>query len=255
MRACSSSPPSAATSRRPAVGRDRARRPARVPDLRVGAVLDQAAALPDDDEGETTRTRRGRPPRGGQRCAQDPAGGGLARGHGREPRPHKLDIFREFVNSLDVEGGDPRGGGASRRLAAQDRPAPAPCRPPFAHRRSADQKSSRHAGFRKAGARRRTRGARVVRDADLGDGPPCALTLIISSADKKAPPDSTPDALERLAAEELAGAVDVAHPEAEEDPVGQLVRPRVDDADHRVRPLDPVARRPRPGDRRRRDAP
>src|SRR5439155_9636150 len=47
------------------------------------------------------------------------------------------------------------------------------------------------------------------------------------------------DPLERLAPEELAGAVDVAHPEAEEDPVGEAVGPGVEGPDERIRPLDP----------------
>ena len=64
---------------------------------------------------------------------------------------------------------------------------------------------------------------------------------MIISAEKKAPPDSTAQALQRLAAEELAGAVDVGDPEAEEDPVGQAVRARVEGADERVGALDPEA--------------
>ena len=62
-----------------------------------------------------------------------------------------------------------------------------------------------------------------------------------SSAEKKAPPEFDPDALERLAPEELAGAVDVGDLEAEEDPVGQPVGPRVQRPDERIGALDPEA--------------
>ena len=48
-------------------------------------------------------------------------------------------------------------------------------------------------------------------------------------------------ALEGLAPEQLAGAVDVADPEAEEDPVGEPVGPGVERPDRRVGALDPEA--------------
>jgi hypothetical protein len=70
----------------------------------AGPVLDQAAALPDgeEDEGEeeeARRTRRGR------------LAAGSLEATGETIDPTKLDIFREFVNSLDPEANDPRGGG------------------------------------------------------------------------------------------------------------------------------------------------
>jgi bifunctional DNase/RNase len=76
-------------------------------------VLDQAAAQPDDeeddDEGEEGAAAREE--------ARDTRRSRLAAGSleatGESLDPTKLDIFREFVNSLDAEGGDPRSGGAS----------------------------------------------------------------------------------------------------------------------------------------------
>jgi uncharacterized protein len=76
-------------------------------------VLDQAAALPedeeDDDEGEEGAAAREE--------ARDTRRNRLAAGSleatGESLDPTKLDIFREFVNSLDAEGGDSRSGGAN----------------------------------------------------------------------------------------------------------------------------------------------
>ncbi len=76
-------------------------------------VLDQAAALPDDegddDEGDEGSVAREE--------ARDARRSRLAAGSleatGELLDPMKLDIFREFVNSLEPDGGDPRGGGAS----------------------------------------------------------------------------------------------------------------------------------------------
>jgi hypothetical protein len=50
------------------------------------------------------------------------------------------------------------------------------------------------------------------------------------------------DALEDVAPEQLAGAVDVGDAEAEEDPVGQSIRPGIDRPDERVGALDAIAR-------------
>ena len=73
------------------------------------AVLDQAAAMPDDDEdddeesdvdaGNEGETRRRRP------------GAASLEATGEPLDPTKLDIFREFVNSLDPD--DPRSGGGT----------------------------------------------------------------------------------------------------------------------------------------------
>jgi hypothetical protein len=66
------------------------------------AVLDQAAALPDDTEDEGA---------GGE---GEPRTGRLAASSleatGEAIDPTKLDIFREFVNSLEPEGGEGQGG-------------------------------------------------------------------------------------------------------------------------------------------------
>jgi bifunctional DNase/RNase len=79
----------------------------------AAAVLDHAAALPDtdgdddddddDDEGAAAReaTRDARRTR---------LAAGSLEATGESLDPTKLDIFREFVNSLDPESGDPRSG-------------------------------------------------------------------------------------------------------------------------------------------------
>lgn len=71
-------------------------------------VLDRAAAMPDDaeDEDEDEVTRDEARERRRSRLAA-----GSLEATGESLDPTKLDIFREFVNSLDPEGGDPRGGG------------------------------------------------------------------------------------------------------------------------------------------------
>lgn len=73
-------------------------------------VLDRAAAMPDDeedeDEDEATRSEARE-----QRRTRLAAGSLEATGETLDPT--KLDIFREFVNSLDTEGGDPRGSGGT----------------------------------------------------------------------------------------------------------------------------------------------
>ena len=73
-------------------------------------VLDRAAAMPDgdedEDEDEATRSEARE-----QRRTRLAAGSLEATGETLDPT--KLDIFREFVNSLDTEGGDPRGGGGT----------------------------------------------------------------------------------------------------------------------------------------------
>jgi bifunctional DNase/RNase len=75
-------------------------------------VLDQAAALPDGSEDEDEDEDEGaRGEARAQRRARLAAGSLEATGETLDPT--KLDIFREFVNSLDPEGGDPRSGGGS----------------------------------------------------------------------------------------------------------------------------------------------
>ncbi len=67
-------------------------------------VLDRAATLPDEgDEGDATATGEGgQPRRRGSASSLESTDEAID--------PTRLDIFREFVNSLDVEG-DQRGGG------------------------------------------------------------------------------------------------------------------------------------------------
>lgn len=73
-------------------------------------VLDQAAALPDGDEDEPGDDEGS----AAREAARDERRTRLAAGSleatGERLDPTKLDIFREFVNSLDPEGGESRGG-------------------------------------------------------------------------------------------------------------------------------------------------
>jgi bifunctional DNase/RNase len=71
-------------------------------------VLDQAAALPDATEDED----------GGEAGDEGPSRGGRLAASSLEATgeaidPTRLDIFREFVNSLEPEGGEGRGGAGS----------------------------------------------------------------------------------------------------------------------------------------------
>lgn len=76
-------------------------------------VLDQAAALPDD-EGDDDEGDEGSAARDEARDARrSRLAAGSLEATGELLDPMKLDIFREFVNSLEQDGGDPRGGGAS----------------------------------------------------------------------------------------------------------------------------------------------
>jgi bifunctional DNase/RNase len=75
-------------------------------------VLDQAAALPDggddeDDDADDPAREQARETRRSRLAA------GSLEATGESLDPTKLDIFREFVNSLDPEGGDPRSGGGT----------------------------------------------------------------------------------------------------------------------------------------------
>ena len=93
-------------------------------------VLDQAAALPDDDEGDDEEDEEGAAAREearGVRRSRLAAGSLEATGESLDPT--KLDIFREFVNSLDLGGrrSPQRRGQLVRLAAAQDRRAPASC--------------------------------------------------------------------------------------------------------------------------------
>ena len=73
-------------------------------------VHDRAASMPDDDkDGDSDEATRDEARE--QRRTRLAAGSLEATGESLDPT--KLDIFREFVNSLDAEGGDPRGGGTN----------------------------------------------------------------------------------------------------------------------------------------------
>ena len=71
-------------------------------------VLDQAAAMPDDDDDdEDEEARRAR----SARAASAALAAGSLEATGEVLDPTKLDIFREFINSLESD--DPRSGGGS----------------------------------------------------------------------------------------------------------------------------------------------
>jgi uncharacterized protein len=77
-------------------------------------VLDQAAALPDDDEGDDDEGEEGAAAREEARDARrSRLAAGSLEATGESLDPTKLDIFREFVNSLEPDGGDPRTGGGT----------------------------------------------------------------------------------------------------------------------------------------------
>jgi uncharacterized protein len=87
-----------------------------VPIYAAAAVLDRAAALPDpDDDGDDEADEAASPGDDGGE-ARPP--GRRARSAAREATGEpldtgKLEIFRDFVNSLDSEGGDRRGGSSA----------------------------------------------------------------------------------------------------------------------------------------------
>ena len=111
------------------------------------------------------------------------------------------------------------------------------------HIRSRSRQKSRTARSDdlRLGAGRRAGRPRVVRDADLDDRPARGAQLDEQLGREERAARFDPDALERLAPEELAGAVDVGDREPEEDPVGEPVGPRVERPDERVGALDPEA--------------
>ena len=76
-----------------------------VPIYAAEAVLDQAALGTDGSE-EDEDAEEGS---GGSKLSA-----AALEATGEKLDPTKLDIFREFVNSLDLEGGDPRGGSGSQ---------------------------------------------------------------------------------------------------------------------------------------------
>lgn len=83
-----------------------------VPIYAAAAVLDRAAALPDPDDDDEASDEAEAP---GADGGETKPPGGRARPARREATGEpldigKLEIFRDFVNSLDSEGGDQRGG-------------------------------------------------------------------------------------------------------------------------------------------------
>ena len=80
-----------------------------------------------------------------------------------------------------------------------------------------------------------------MRHPDLGDGRALRPQLDQQLGREERAARFDADALQRLAPEQLARAVDVADPQPEEDPVREPVAPRVDRPDERVGALDPVA--------------
>ncbi len=82
------------------------------PIFAAATVLDQAAALPDaDDDDDDDDDEAGAAAREEARDARRTRlAAGSIEATGESLDPTKLDIFREFINSLDPEGGDPRSG-------------------------------------------------------------------------------------------------------------------------------------------------
>src|SRR5260221_5592151 len=81
----------------------------------------------------------------------------------------------------------------------------------------------------------------MVRHPDLRDGPAGDLELDQELGREEGAARLDREAFERLPPEELAGTVDVADPEPEEDPVRQPIEPGIDRPDEGIRPFDPVA--------------
>ena len=83
-----------------------------VPIYAAASVLDRAAALPDADEDADDESADGGPAgasAGHERAGRAPRSGIPREMTGEPIDPAKLGVFRDFVNSLDVEG-DQRGG-------------------------------------------------------------------------------------------------------------------------------------------------
>ena len=83
----------------------------------AATVVDQAAALPDadaDDEEDDEDDEAGAAAREEARDARRTRlAAGSLEATGERLDPTKLDLFREFVNSLDPEGGDPGSGSST----------------------------------------------------------------------------------------------------------------------------------------------
>ena len=240
----------------------RARHGRQRPRARRAAVRRDRARCPGSSARSTRRptcwTRRRRCPTTTRRTPRTPRGTRararrrLARRRSRRPASRSTREARHLPRVRQhLDPDDPRSRWRARRARArlaggqspEDRPAAAPR--PVAVR---PQPQAEHPEVltarqitRRLRARRRPGGPRVVGDADLGDRSAVLADLDQQLRGEERAARLDPDALERLAPEQLAGAVDVADLEAEEDPVGELVGARVRDPDERVRALDPVA--------------
>ena len=189
---------------------------------------------------------------------------GAGRGADRIVDP-RLDVFRDFINSLgtDQDGASQLGraaaGGLRRRVGS-----PGPRRGPS--RRIGSSAAQRALAVRphpqaqepevadgaeddlRLGPGRRAGRARVVR-ARRPRRPSgrAARSLISSSAEKNAPPDSTRTPSSAARRNSLQAQSTSRDREAEEDPVGEPVGAGVERPHERVGPLDPEARRRRRG--------
>ena len=186
--------------RRPAVRRARPGGPGRCP---IFAVADRSS------------TRRGSDARRRASASDERGSARLARGDRRaagRPAARHLPRLRQL---LDVRPAHGRGRAPARRPAAVSPRIGPPrrrARSRFTHmrRRSRQKSRDRAQDDRRLGAGRRAGGPRVVRDADLDDARPCAPQLDQQLGREERAARLDPHALERLAPEQLAGAVDVA---------------------------------------------
>jgi len=85
-----------------------------------------------------------------------------------------------------------------------------------------------------------TRRPRVVRNANLRQPAALVAKLDQQLGREEGAPRRDPNRDQRLALEQLAGAVDVANPDPEEDPVREMVNARIPTPDERVGPPDAI---------------
>ena len=200
------------------------------------------AAASSPPRRSSTRRRSARTARRGRR--------GGRRAGSRSRRPASTSSIRGWTcsatsstRSTSIPGPARSGGGA--------RPSPRR-RPGFRGGAPAHGSTRSAAGATRSRARRgRSRcgfapvGEPAVRGwcghADLDDRPAGGVQLDQQLGREERAARLDRDPRQRLAPEQLAGAVDVADLEAEPDPDREPVQPGVDRPDERVRPLDPVA--------------
>ena len=197
---------------------------------RRAAVLEQAALGGDGGLGEGRRASSARPSR-------RPANGSSTRGSTSSATSSTRSTWTRKARAGAARVAE------ARPLPAEDRPAaPQGARPVDPHLQSQPPEVADRPGhdLRLRTGRRASR-ARVVRHPDLDDRPTRGAQLDEQLGREEGAVRFDRDALERGPPEELAGAVDVADREPEEDPVGEPVRPGVQDPDRWVRALDPEA--------------